>query len=208
MSEDKNRFLRQAQDLDRRRHCRSGRHRRGVLRRDFPPSGKDTVGTIVPAQRFRADQNRPTSGVSGRVVVGNAIRPAAQVVRRRQTSQLRQDGRRRPAPWRTARRQTARRRKTRRQTAVGRPVGNTAASADANRDGPSADGTVANAVTPIGALRPTAGRQRPATRAVGRVGKRPRRQTARRQDGPSANGPSSRIGPRRTAVGRAGQNGP
>ena len=31
---------------------------------DFPPSGKDTVGTIVPAQRFRADQPA-TSGVAG-----------------------------------------------------------------------------------------------------------------------------------------------
>ena len=43
---------------------------------DFPPSGKDTVGTIVPAQRFRADQPA-TSGVAGGGRVGHGGPPAA-----------------------------------------------------------------------------------------------------------------------------------
>ena len=42
---------------------------------DFPPFSKDTVGTIVPAQRFRADQPA-TTGVAGGGQSGAASTPS------------------------------------------------------------------------------------------------------------------------------------
>ena len=181
MSEAKKRFLRQAQDLDRRRHCRGGRDPRGVVRRRFP-ARRQGHGGHDRARRsgIRADQPTADDVKLARPAVSAIARRTAQQAMRGQRSgdaarrNAQPQRRRRPSTVAQPTAGTRRRDRTTAATPNGapqrptqRPHRNGDANGDRNDARQTADATTVDATTAAttdGRIDRTARQRRPQRR--------------------------------------------